>query len=305
MKQSSENKTIIDRIHDEIIEQPETFYRAEINDIVDIERSIIKRYRKELYSKFVKAIKAYELVSEGDKIAVCISGGKDSLLLAKLFQELQRHGDIKFELEFIAMDPGYIEANVNSLKYNCEKLEIPVHYFSSNIFEVTEKISKEYPCYLCARMRRGTLYNKAKELGCNKIALGHHYDDVIETTLLNLFYGSQFKTMVPKLSAENFEGMELIRPMYFIREKDIIRFKKYNGLKTLDCACAVAAEEIPSKRQEVRKLIEIYKTIYEDVDVSIFSAGHNVMLHGINGINTENEKLRFNDLYNKNLIIED
>ena len=174
----------------------------------DIERSIVKRYRKNLWSKFIKAIKDYKLIEEGDKIAIAISGGKDSLLMAKMFQELKRHSQINFEVEFIAMDPGYHPDIRKLLIDNCEYLDIPIHLFDSRIFEIADEIAKDYPCYMCARMRRGYLYNRAKELGCNKIALGHHFDDVIETTLLSMFYGSEIKTMMPKLHSDNFEGLE-------------------------------------------------------------------------------------------------
>ena len=214
----------------------------------DIERSIVKRYRKHIWSKFVKAVKKYNLVEEGDKIAVAISGGKDSLLMAKLFQELQRHGQIKFDLEFIAMDPGYHKQIKELLIDNCNYLNIPVHIYESGIFKVIDEKASEYPCYLCARMRRGSLYAKAQSMGCNKLALGHHYNDVIETTLLNILYSGNFKTMLPKLKSTNFEGLELIRPMYFIEEDYIKRFIKYSGIWPLNCACMVAAKKVGNKR---------------------------------------------------------
>ena len=190
----------------------------------EIERSIVKRYRKPIWSKFIKAVKDYQLIEEGDKIAVAISGGKDSLLMAKLFQELKKHGQVNFDVEFIAMDPGYHPQIKDLLIENCEHLNIPVHIYESKIFEIIDEKAKDYPCYLCARMRRGSLYNKARELGCNKLALGHHYNDVIETTMLNVLYAGNFKTMLPKLKADNFEGIELIRPLYYVEEEAIIRF---------------------------------------------------------------------------------
>ena len=190
----------------------------------EIEKSILKKYRKYTWSKFIKAIKDYKLVEEGDKIAVAISGGKDSLLMAKMFQELKKHGQVNFDLEFIAMDPGYHPDIRQLLIDNCEYLEIPIKLFDANIFEVADEIASDYPCYMCARMRRGALYNKAEELGCNKLALGHHFDDVIETTMLNLLCAGNFKTMLPKLNSTNFDGIQTIRPLYYIREESIIKF---------------------------------------------------------------------------------
>ena len=208
----------------------------------EIEKSIIKRYRKPIWSKFIKAIKQYDLIQDGDKVAVAISGGKDSLLMAKCFQQLQRYSDVKFDLEFIAMDPGY-HPQIKALhKENLDYLGIPAHIYDSKIFEVIDKKAQDYPCYLCARMRRGSLYEKAKELGCNKLALGHHYNDVIETTMLNILYAGNFKTMLPKLKSQNFEGIELIRPLYLIEEEAIKRFINYSGIWPLNCACMVAAK---------------------------------------------------------------
>ena len=204
-----------------------------------IERSIIKKYRKELWTPFIVAVKRYELVQEGDRIAVCISGGKDSMLMAKLMQELQRHSDVPFELVFLVMDPGYNEINRQKIESNAELLHIPVTIFESNIFAVANSTDKN-PCYLCARMRRGHLYSKAKELGCNKIALGHHFNDVIETTVMSMFYGSQLQAMPPKLHSTSFPGMTLIRPMYCIREEDILAWKRYNDLEFIQCAASSA-----------------------------------------------------------------
>ena len=247
----------------------------------EIERSIVKRYRKPIWSKFIKAVKDYQLIEEGDKIAVAISGGKDSLLMAKLFQELKKHGQVNFDVEFIAMDPGYHPQIKDLLIENCEHLNIPVHIYESKIFEIIDEKAKDYPCYLCARMRRGSLYNKARELGCNKLALGHHYNDVIETTMLNVLYAGNFKTMLPKLKADNFEGIELIRPLYYVEEEAIKRFIKYTGLWPLNCACMVAAEKIGNKRHEIKHMIAELKKNFNDVDKSIFNAAANVNMNSI------------------------
>lgn len=249
----------------------------------EIERSIIKKYRKPIWSKFIKALKDYKLVEDGDKIAVAISGGKDSLLMAKLFQELKRHGQVDFELEFIAMNPGYHENIKELLIDNCNYLNIPVNIFNTDIFEIANKIAKDYPCYMCARMRRGALYSKARELGCNKLALGHHFNDVIETTLLNVLYAGNFKTMLPKLKATNFEGIELIRPLYYIEENNIQRFIQSSGIWPLNCACMVAAKKIGNKRYEIKALIENLKKDFNDVDKSIFKAAENVNKDAIIG----------------------
>lgn len=265
--------------------------------LVDIERSIIKTYRKHIWSKFIKAIKEYDLIQDGDKIAVAISGGKDSLLMAKLFQELQKHGNRNFELEFIAMDPGYHSEIRELLIDNCNYLNIPVLVYEANIFEVADKIAKDYPCYMCARMRRGALYGKAKELGCNKLALGHHFNDVIETTMLNLLCAGSFKTMLPKLRAENFEDMELIRPLYLVEETYIERFIQNSGIWPLNCACMVAAKKIGNKRHEIKALIEGMKGSFNNVDMSIFRAAQNVNMDQILGWEVDREKHSFLDEY--------
>lgn len=265
--------------------------------LAEIERSIIKRYRKHIWSKFVKAIKEYELIQDGDRIAVAISGGKDSLLMAKLFQELHRHGNANFELEFIAMDPGYHPDIKELLIENCQYLNIPVHIFESGIFEVADRIAGEYPCYMCARMRRGALYGKAKELGCNKLALGHHFNDVIETTMLNLLCAGNFKTMMPKLKSQNHEGLELIRPMYLIEEEYIKRFINYAGIMPLNCACMVAAKRIGNKRYEIKDLIEKLKENFINVDISIFRAAENVNMDCILGWKKDDKKYSFLDEY--------
>lgn len=244
----------------------------------EIERSIIKTYRKDLWSKFMKAVREFKLVEEGDRIAVGISGGKDSLLLAKLMQELQKHGKVRFEIEYIAMNPGYYKTNEDMLKEHCKHLEIPITYYDSDIFEVVEKIANGYPCYICAKMRRGSLYAKAQELGCNKLALGHHMDDVIETQLMNLFYNGMTKTMMPRLRSQNFEGLELIRPMYYIKENAIINYTQNAGLALMDCGCEMAEKKKSDKRQEVKALIAKLKEDNPDIDKCILQSAHNVSL---------------------------
>ncbi len=263
----------------------------------EIEKSLTTTYRKDIFRPFVKAINEFNLVEPGDKIAIGISGGKDSLILAKLFQELKRHNKIPFELVFISMDPGFNQKNKDLIETNCKYLNIPVQIKNSDIFEVVEKIAKENPCYMCARMRRGFLYNAAKEQGCNKLALGHHFDDVIETTMLNMFYGGQFKTMVPKIKAQNFEDIELIRPMMMVKEKDIIRWLKKSGIQSMNCGCVVAAEKTASKRREIKNLIEDLRKIHPDVDQSIYRAATNVNLRAILGYVVDGEKVHFNDIY--------
>lgn len=265
----------------------------------EIERSIIKKYRKQIWTKFTRAINDYQLVSEGDKIAVAVSGGKDSMLLAKLFQELKRHGRVNFELKFICMDPGYHEDIKKLMIENCDYLGIPLEIYDSNIFEVVDRIAKDYPCYMCARMRRGALYSKARELGCNKIALGHHFNDVIETTMLNVLYGGNFKTMLPKLKAKNFPDMELIRPMYYIEEKYIKSFTQSSGIWPLNCACVIAAKKVGNKRYEIKDLIENLKKTFPGVDKSIFKAAENVSMDAILGWVNEGEKHSFLETYDE------
>lgn len=265
----------------------------------EIERSIVKRYRKPIWTKFIKAVKQYNLIEEGDKIAVAISGGKDSMLMAKLFQELQKHGQIKFDLEFIAMDPGYHDQIRELLIENCKHLNIPIHLYESGIFKVIDEKASDYPCYLCARMRRGSLYAKAQELGCNKLALGHHYNDVIETTLLNILYAGNFKTMLPKLKSANFEGLELIRPMYLIEEEYIKRFINYSGIWPLNCACMVAAKKVGNKRFEIKELIKNLKENFNNVDKSIFKAAENVCMDSILGWEKKGVKHSYLDFYDE------
>ena len=268
----------------------------------DIERSIVKTYRKEIWARFIKGVKEFELVKDKDKIAVCISGGKDSFLLAKCMQELKRHGKIDFEVVFICMNPGYNEKNLELIKSNAEKLNIDLHIFNSNIFDIVDKQIKS-PCYLCARMRRGCLYSEAQRLGCNKIALGHHFDDVVETILLSMFYASEYKTMMPKLHSENFEGLELIRPLYLIREKDIISWRDFNNLTFLNCACSFtersASDESVSKRKEVKELIKYLKTKNANIDFNIFKSACNVNLNTILGYKKDGKEYSFLDDYDK------
>ncbi len=249
-----------------------------------VERSIIKTYRKSIWNPFVEACKNYELVNDGDKIAVCISGGKDSVLMAKCLQQLKRVSNTDFELKFICMDPGYNDINRKMIEENCKKLEIPVEFFDSDIFSVTEVVGGS-PCYLCARMRRGHLYSKAKELGCNKIALGHHLSDVIETTVMGMFYGAQLQAMLPKLHSTNFEGMELIRPLFCVNEDAILKWRDYNDLTFIQCACRFVDEYSnsengigKSKRQEIKQLIKDLKKINPDIESNIFNSIHNVKL---------------------------
>ena len=266
----------------------------------EIERSIITKYRKDIWSKFVKAVADYELIKENDNIMVCISGGKDSFLLAKCIQELQRHGKFKFDAHFVVMDPGYTDKNRKFIEENAEKLNIPIEIFESNIFEIVFNEDKS-PCYLCARMRRGYLYSKAQELGCNKIALGHHFDDVIETTLLSMFYGSEIKTMLPKLHSDNFKGLELIRPLYLVKEEAIIAWRKYNKLEFLNCACKFTEkcvlDDETSKRKEMKNLVKKLKEVNKNIDHNIFKALDNVNMNCILGWHKNGNNYSFLDDY--------
>lgn len=264
-----------------------------------IERSITTTYRKHIWAKFIKAIQDYNLIEEGDKIAVAVSGGKDSLLMAKLFQELHKHSKFNFELEFIVADPGYHENIKELLIDNCKHLNIPIKIFNSGIFEIVDKIAKDYPCYMCAKMRRGALYTKAQELGCNKVALGHHYNDVIETTLLNVLYTGNFSTMLPKLKSDNFENMELIRPMFYIEEMYIERFTQNSGIWPLNCACMVAAKKIGNKRYEIKALIKQLKENFKDVEKSIFRSAENVNMNAILGFKKDGQKHSYLEFYDE------
>ena len=269
----------------------------------DIERSIIKKFRKPIWRRFTKAIREYELVQDGDKIAVCISGGKDSMLMAKLFQELSRHGKKNFEVVFLVMNPGYNEINYQTIKDNAQILNVPITVFESDIFNIVAS-EEQSPCYLCARMRRGYLYCKAKELGCNKIALGHHYDDVIETILMGMLYGAQVQTMMPKLHSTNFEGMELIRPLYLIREADIIHWANYNDLHFIQCACrftehcaSCGGTEKGSKRAEIKELIHELAQKDPVIKYNIFRSVENVNLNTVIGYKQDGVRHNFLDTY--------
>lgn len=269
----------------------------------EIERSIIKKFRKGIWRKFTKGIREYDLIQDGDKIAVCISGGKDSMLMAKLFQELKIHNKFDFEVKFLVMDPGYSPANRKVIEENARKLNIPITIFESDIFDSVYNIEKS-PCYLCARMRRGHLYHFAQELGCNKIALGHHYDDVIETILMGMLYGAQIQTMMPKLHSTNFEGMELIRPLYLVREDDIKAWRDYNGLHFIQCACKFTDtcttcnnEENRSKRVEIKELIKKLKEVNQYVEGNIFKSVENVNLETVVAYKKDGVKHHFLDDY--------
>ena len=271
-----------------------------------IERSINKTYRKTIWNPFVQAVKDYRLIEPEDNIAVCISGGKDSMLLAKLMQMLQRYSDFPFELRFLVMDPGYNPQNRLRIEENAKRLEIPITVFETNIFDVANKADR-YPCYLCAKMRRGHLYHQAQQLGCNKIALGHHFSDVIETTVLSMFYGAQLQAMIPKLHSQNYEGMELIRPLYCVHEDAIIAWRNYNNLSFLQCACrftegiALSGDGVgDSKRQEVKQLIRQLKKNNPNIEKSIFNSIHNVHIDTFAGYKTRGEWHSFLDRYEKN-----
>lgn len=272
---------------------------SERKPLEEIERSIITKYRKNIWSKFIKAVKDFKLIEEGDKIAVGVSGGKDSMLMAKLFQEIQKHGEVKFELEFILADPGY-HPNIKELMLdNCKYLNIPLTIFESDIFRIVDDIAKDYPCFMCAKMRRGALYSKAQELGCNKLALGHHFNDVIETTLLNVLYAGSFKTMLPRLKSSNFKGLELIRPLYYIDEDYIERFTQSSGIWPLNCACMVAAKKIANKRYEVKEMIKELKKNNQDVDKSIFKAAQNINLDSVLGWQKDGKQYSYLDFYDE------
>ena len=269
----------------------------------DIEHSIVKKFRKEIWRKFTKAINEYELVQDGDRIAVCISGGKDSMLLAKLFQELERHGRKNFEVVFLGMDPGYNPENAQAVKDNAALMQVPIEIFHSDIFEVVTDI-QDNPCYLCARMRRGHLYAQAQARGCNKIALGHHFDDVIETIVMGMFYGGQIQTMMPKLHSTNFPGMELIRPLYLVREADIEHWRDYNQLNFLRCACRfteqnelAGEDEQTSKRKEIKELIRELAKKNPYLEKNIFRSVENVNLKTIIAYKEDGVKHHFLDTY--------
>ena len=274
-----------------------------------IERSIITKFRKGIWSRFLEAVKAYNLIEPGDRIAVCVSGGKDSMLLAKCVQELKRHSDIPFDAEYIVMDPGYNSQNEQLIKSNLQLLGIPAHIYRSDIFDVNDLIGGEHPCYLCARMRRGFLYARARELGCNKIALGHHKSDVIETTLMAMLFGGQIQGMMPKLRSTNFKGMQLIRPLYCVLDDDITAWQNYNGLTFIACACKLTeglavGQQGQSARQDVKKLIKDFRSRNPDVDASIFKALHNVQLDTLPSFKYRGEMYDFNKKFARPVRIE-
>ena len=271
----------------------------------EIEKTKKKRFRKEIWKKFIKGITEYEMIKEGDKIAICMSGGKDSMLMAKCFQELKKHRKMNFEIKFIVMNPGYNEKNKQKIIENSKILNIPIIMFETDIFNRVVNIENN-PCYICARMRRGYLYEKAKELGCNKIALGHHFNDVIETILMGMFYGSQVQTMMPKVRSTSHPGMELIRPLYFVKEDDIIAWKNKNKLDFIECACRFTEEyhanyneDGKSKREEMKQLIKNMKKDYENIDINIFNSVQNVNLDTIISYRKGNEYHHFLDEYDK------
>lgn len=267
-----------------------------------VERSISHTYRKELWAPFVQAIKEYKLLQPNDNVAVCISGGKDSILLAKLMQMLQRYSDFPFGLKFIVMDPGYREENIKQIKHNLEKLEITAEFFEKKIFDVADK-SVGSPCFICARMRRGALYSKAKELGCNKIALGHHLNDIIETTLIGMMYAGKIDGMLPRIKSTNFENMELIRPMALIKERDIIRWQNYNKLEFIQCACRVAEKakdgELGSKRQEIKELIADLKKTNPTIETNLFNSLSNANADTMYGYQLDGEHHSFLERFGK------
>lgn len=258
-----------------------------MNKQTEVERSIIKTYRKDIWVKFIHALKDYELINENDKVMVCISGGKDSFLLAKCIQELTKHGQINFEAKYVVMDPGYKQEHLDKILSMAKCLGVEIEVFKTDIFEVATFLNEESPCYMCARMRRGHLYNKAEELGCNKIALGHHFDDVIETLLLSMFYGAEIKTMLPKLHSTNFQGLELIRPLYYVKESSIKAWAKYNGLDFINCACKFTEKNNigsgTSKREEIKGIIKHLRTLNPNIDDNIFRSLKNANIDALLG----------------------
>lgn len=293
---------VIKKEVENILKSGDGQYGESENRARDIERSIIKRFRKTIWRPFVSALNEYDMIKEGDNIAVCISGGKDSMLLAKCMQEILRHGKMKFGLHFLVMDPGYNPENRRMIEENAEIMNIPITMVDSDIFNVVVDVDQS-PCYLCARMRRGFLYDNARKLGCNKIALGHHFDDVIETILMSMLYGAQVNTMMPKLHSTNFPGMELIRPLYLVKEADILEWKRYNGLRFLQCACrfteAISKEEEAhmSKRQEMKELINKFRTINPHIEMNIFRSVENVNLDACIGYVKHGDRHNFLEDY--------
>ncbi len=300
--QGTENDKDSNRVYKEVMQ-----YLNEIKldlsiKYKEIEKSIIKKFRKDIWSMFIKAVNKYELIQENDRIMVCMSGGKDSFLLAKCMQELQKHGKIHFDVSFVVMDPGYNALNRNKILENAKLLNVPIEMFDTDIFNIVSHLTEGNPCYLCARMRRGHLYNKAQELGCNKIALGHHFDDVIETTLLSMFYASEVKTMLPKLHSENFSGLELIRPLFLVKESAIISWKDYNNLNFINCACrftenCAITDDGTSKRLQMKKLIQQLRKENKDIDNNLFRSMSNINLNCILGYTKDGKKHSFLDDY--------
>lgn len=271
-------------------------------EIKEIEKSIIKKFRKNIWGRFIDAINDFKMINENDKIAVCISGGKDSFLLAKCMQEIKRHGKVDFDLKFIVMDPGYSKEVKELINENSKKLGIDINILKTTIFDTVNTINEEKPCYLCARMRRGYLYDYAKKLGCNKIALGHHFDDAIETILLNVIYAGEMKTMMPKLKSTNFKGMELIRPLYYVREADIIAWANYCDLKFINCACKFSAKENnDSKREEMKRLISNFRKISPYIETNIMKSAFNVNLDSVIGYKKDGIKHNFIEEYDYEL----
>ncbi len=267
------------------------------------EESICNKFGRKIWTKFRRGVRDYRLINEGDKIAVCISGGKDSILMALCIRRLQRNGEIPFEAEYIAMDPGYSEENAEKIKENCKLLDLPVSFYKTNIFDSAEKSPKN-PCFLCSRLRRGWLYKKAQELGCNKIALGHHFDDVIETILMGMLYGSQMQTMMPKLHSENYSGMELIRPLYLVREADIVDWTEHNGLSFIRCACSMSEKsEQGSKRAEIKELLAQLRQTNPAVDMNIFRSAENVNLQTLISYHIGENRHHFLDSYDEGITI--
>jgi tRNA(Ile)-lysidine synthase TilS/MesJ len=255
--------------------------KVEIELMKNFERDIIKKYRSGLWTKFIKGIKKYNMIEAGDKVAIAMSGGKDSLLMAKLFQELKKHPLVDFDIEFISMDPGFSKENLELHFSNAVKLGVPLNIEKYDVFKIVDKIAKDYPCYMCARLRRGFLYSQAQEKGCNKLALGHHFDDVIETTMMNILYAGTVKTMLPKLKSDNFENLTLIRPMYLIKEQDIKKIMDSNNIETMDCGCELTGCNTASKRYQTKLLVQKLKETTPDIDKNIFRAAENVNLDSI------------------------
>lgn len=284
---------------------PPVFLRSIMEKYIEVERSIYKKYRKEIWKRFIAGINEYEMIKPGDRIAVCISGGKDSMLLAKCIQHLQRHSDFPFEAKYLVLNPGYSPENLQKIIDNAALLNVPIEIFEANIFDYVVDIDSS-PCYMCARMRRGHLYKNAQKLGCNKIALGHHFDDVVETILMSMLYGAEIKTMMPKLHSTNFEGMELIRPLYMVRESDIKAWVRYNKLEFLNCACKFTAEnqyssdkELLSKRKEMKELIAHFRKVSPYIDMNIFKSVHNVNLGTLIGYHKGDKTYSFLDDYDE------